>query len=339
MKDSAAPFVIMALSRSRTAWLARFLTYGDYSCSHEQAPFIRSLDDIKAWLSQDLTGASETAVAPFWRLIRKYRPDTRIVTIRRPVEEVVESFLAVDMHGTVAFDRASLTKRMKKLNAKLDQIEARVPDVLSIDYEDLRREEVCSMLFRHCLPHPHDNAWWQIASATNIQCSVPAMIRYVFAHRFQLEKTVAQTKQRILADIHAAKPVHVADGLTIQCEPFDDAYRDGQRLFAEHCSTIGEGANSFSNKNIELLRTLDGLGALQMMTARSNGRMFGYLMTVLSPSFETPNMSVATHMAFYASPDFPGLGLKLQRASLDVLRQRDDIGKVFFRAGVRRQHS
>jgi hypothetical protein len=32
-----APYLIFALPRSRTAWLAHFLTYRDWTCLHEHA--------------------------------------------------------------------------------------------------------------------------------------------------------------------------------------------------------------------------------------------------------------------------------------------------------------
>ena len=73
--------------------------------------FIRGLDDAQAWLSQDCTGTAETAAAPWWRLVRHYRPDIRTLVVRRPVAEVLDSLLRLDMRGVCRFDPGVLAAR------------------------------------------------------------------------------------------------------------------------------------------------------------------------------------------------------------------------------------
>ena len=150
----ATPFIIFGLPRSRTAWLAQFLTYGHWNCGHEQLRHMRSLEDVKAWLAQDCTGSAETAAAPFWRLLQAYRPETRLVLIRRPVGEVIDSLLAIDTQGAGTFERKSLAKAMRRLDAKLDQVWARWPGPkLTFAFADLNREAVCREFFEFCLPY------------------------------------------------------------------------------------------------------------------------------------------------------------------------------------------
>ena len=50
--------------------------------------------------------------------------------------------------------------------------------------------------------------------------------------------------------------------------------------------------------------------------------MFGYLMAILGPSLEFEDTTVAVNTTFFASKEFPGLGMRLQRASAEALRQR-----------------
>ena len=97
--SGGSPFVVFALPRSRSFWLSRYLSCAGYHCWHEQAPHFRSLGDVQAWLSQDFTGASETTAAPFWRTIVAARPDVRVLVVRRPVGEVVDSLMRLDMRG------------------------------------------------------------------------------------------------------------------------------------------------------------------------------------------------------------------------------------------------
>ena len=82
------------------------------------------------------------------------------------------------------------------------------------------------------------------------------------------------------------------------------------------------------------MRRIYEIGAMQIMTARSNGRMFGYLMTLISPSLTSESVTEALHTTFFASSDAPGLGLKLQRAALSPLKDHG-VDDLYMRAGVR----
>lgn len=125
------------------------------------------------------------------------------------------------------------------------------------------------------------------------------------------------------------------DAFSYQQEPFEDWFRDGTELFDEHLVHVGEQPGAYATKNLPLLRTLDTLGVMQITTARGhNGRMLGYLMAIICPSFESETKLEAMHTTFFASSDAPGLGLRLQRASIDALRARG-VSCVVFRAGTR----
>jgi hypothetical protein len=325
----ASPFVILALPRSRTYWLSRFLSYREWNCGHEQLRYMRSLEDVKAWLSQDYTGTAETGAASWWRLIPKYRPDAKVLVVRRPIDEVVESLMRL---GIPEFDRSVLTAQMRRLDAKLDQIERRLPNVLSVQFSDLVKEDVCAMAFEHCLPYPHDSEWWSRAASFNLQISMPAMVRYARAHRDGLARLARSATQEIKAEL-SRRPISIS-GIVIAREPGEKFLKDGKALFAEHSVQVGEAPSSYLDKNIPLLEKLESLGNLVITVARCNGRMFGYLMTVLSPSLESTKTKIAVHTAFYASPLFPGLGLKLQRAAIETLRE-SGVDELFMRAGVR----
>ncbi|MBP2290718.1 GNAT family N-acetyltransferase [Azospirillum rugosum] len=323
------PFVIFGLPRSRTAWLSRFLTYGDWVCGHEELRHARSLDDVRSWLAQPCTGTAETAAAPWWRLARHLRPDLRVVVVRRDPMASADSLMRLGLFP----DRPAVERLMHRLDRKLEQISRRVPDALSVRFEDLEREDACAAVFEHCLPYRHDPEWWGAWAPVNVQCDMRAIVRYCHAHAPQLDKLTAIAKHQTLALMARDEPGDL-DGVTIQAEPFDVWLRDAERLFNDHLVAVGEAPGDWQRKNIPLLRALDDLGAMQIMTARCNGRMFGYLMSVISPSLESPDVLSAQHATFYADPAFRGLGIRLQRAALEALRQRG-VGEVFARAGVR----
>jgi len=128
-------------------------------------------------------------------------------------------------------------------------------------------------------------------------------------------------------------PVEPA-GMTFQTEPFDQWERDARLLIEDHHVLVNESPAEWRGKNIPLMRQLYDLDMLQITTARSNGRIFGYVMTLIGPSFVSDKIKTATNATFYASPDTPGIGLKLQRAALKTLRERG-VNEVFFEVGSR----
>jgi hypothetical protein len=321
-------FVVFAMPRSRSAWLTRFLTYGDWQCGHDEARHCRSPDDIRAWLSQPCTGTVETAAAPFWRLLEAYAPDARIVTLRRPIPQVMASL----RRAGLLFDDRVMTRVLRQIDAKLDQIEARLPNVLSVRFADLADEEVCAEIFQHCLPYRHDPDWWQALNQQNVQINLLHLVRYCAAHEAQLAKLAKTAKHRIVANM--LREPREMDGVTFQHEPFRQFYRDAEPLFAEHLAQTGQSPDAHALKNLPLLEVLDDAGLLQIITARSNGRMFGYLMTVVGPTLDAADVLQGWHTIFFASPNMPGLGMKLQRAALTGLRERG-VGEVIMRAGHR----
>lgn len=323
---SGPPFVIFGLPRSRTFWLSRFLTYGDWTCGHDELRHARSMEDVDAWLSQPCSGTVETIGAPWWRLLRHRRPDARIAVVRRPVGAVVDSLAGL------GFDPAVMRPAMERLDHKLDQIERRVPGVLSVSWDQLSTEAGCAAIFEHCLPCPFDPAWWRDMAGQNLQIDMRAHRRYVDAHLPQIVKLGKTALHLSIAAMR--RDATPPEGVTFQVEDFETFLRDGEGLFKEHLLAVGEAPDNYMNKNIPMMRLMETIGAMQIVTARSNGRMFGYLMAVLSPSLESEGVMSAMHMTFYADPSFRGLGLKLQRESVRRLKERG-VDEVFMRAGTR----
>lgn len=321
------PFLVYALPRSRTYWLSHFLTYRDWNCGHDQLRYCRSLEDVTAWLSLPCTGTCETAAAPFWRLAK----DIKSVVIRRPVEEVVDSVIRQGFK----LDRAQFTKHIQWLNRKLDQIECRVPNVLSVSFDELKKESVCKRVFEFCLPYPHDHRWWAKLAKLNLQIDMHHLMRYVAANQTQLDKLAKVAKYQIITGMsRSLTDIEHDDGVTIQEEKLATAFRDGGRLFEQHCVLVGESPDEYWRKNLPLMQRLEDLGSLQVMTARCNGRLFGYLVTVISPSLEKQDLKVGTQTTFFADPSFKGLGMRLQRAAVERLREKG-VGEAYFHAGVR----
>lgn len=286
---------------------------------------MRSLDDVTTWFTQPCTGTAETSAGPYWRLI----PDNvKIVVVRRPVGDVVESLMRLGL----PFDRDVLTKEMHRLDRKLNQIEAR-RDCLSVTFDDLNTEETCKAVFEHCLPYEHNPAWWAHWAPVNVQCDMLALMRYMVAYRPQLEKLAKVAKHKMLTAMQVKPPV-INEGMTFQEEDFDSWLQGARSLFNDHLVMVGEAPGDWQSKNIPALRRIYDVGAMQITTARCNGKMFGYLVTLVTPSLEKEGRTWAANNTYYASPDVPGLGLKLQRESIRRLKEKG-VHELFAQAGVR----
>lgn len=324
------PFIVMGMPRSRTAWLSKFLTYKPWVCGHDQIRYLRSLDDIVCWFKQPYIGTAETGAAPYWRLIQRYAPDARVLVVRRPVLEVMDS---VKKQGVGGLDYPAILRNLIRLDAKLNQAEMRLPNAISINYDELTDPGICRIVFEHCLGMPFNLQWWQYWNAINVQVDFDATIRYVWAHMEQLQRLAFTARHQMMADLISKSPDRIADGLEIKEETFDQSFEDATVLATEHCVLLGQPADEWSRNNILMLQKFDAVGMLQVLTARANGKMFGYLVSMLGETLDSATARSATHTLFFASKEWPGAGLRLQREALARLKAKG-FNEVVMRTGT-----
>jgi hypothetical protein len=186
-ENLSKPYVVFALPRSRTAWLADFLTYRDWQCGHEQAMFLRGIGDIRRLLSLPNTGVVETAAAQAWRIIKHHVPGVKMAVIKRPLDDVVQSMTEVDLGGYATYDVPRLRKIVEYGNRMLDEISAQ-PDVMTLDFQDFDDPKALGDLFEFCLPYKFDPGWWEYMRRINVQADVVGTIRYYHQHRFEIDR-------------------------------------------------------------------------------------------------------------------------------------------------------
>ncbi len=179
-------FIVYALPRSRTAWMSKFLSYGGWGCWHEQAIFMRRIEDFQTLLSWPRIGTVETALAPGWRLLHHYHPEINCVVVKRPIEEVVQSMMATDLKGVATYERHSLTKILEYGDRMLDDVIKNLP-CLTLDFADLATQDGCAALFEHCLPFKFDKTWWEERRAENVQVDVAEYVRYYHENRPEID--------------------------------------------------------------------------------------------------------------------------------------------------------
>lgn len=83
-----SPFIVFALPRSRTAWLAHWLHGEAHPVGHDISIECDSPGAFVESFANGMRGTVETGAIVRWREIRKALPEAKLVTIRRPVGEV-----------------------------------------------------------------------------------------------------------------------------------------------------------------------------------------------------------------------------------------------------------
>jgi hypothetical protein len=189
-------FVIHALGRSRTAWLADFLTYRYWTCLHEQAIYLRQPSDIKSFLTRPRMGYAETAASFGWPLLLHANPRLTQVVINRDPLEAGAAMVA-------SYERVGIDCNKKKMQAifergarVLKKISA-LPGTLTLSYEELETEEGCRRVFEHCLPYTWDQAWWLHMKDVHVEVDLVRMVCYYWAHQEEIEAFKASCRREM----------------------------------------------------------------------------------------------------------------------------------------------
>lgn len=157
------PFLICALPRSRTAWLANFLTAGRIQCHHELSS-ATSLHGIKEMLyhgAADFCGNADTAQMLHAVELKHLMPLAPVVVVKRDPAEVERSLAAL---GLPIIPHAVGLLQTSLLHAE------KLPNVLSVKYEDLAAESTLRAIQAHVAPgEPFDRQRFQMLSGMKIE--------------------------------------------------------------------------------------------------------------------------------------------------------------------------
>ena len=161
MARSKHYFFITGLPRTRTAWLANFLTYGDKSLCYHEAFADGDIETVFGMTKCDYIGNSDCGNTYFLSSIRTLYPNAVHVLIKRPAGEVKVSLgklLNEDVNDTV-----------DKLSAHIEDYE-RITRPLVVDFKDLDSENIIRKIWGACLPEiPFDKPRWEMLRMMNVQ--------------------------------------------------------------------------------------------------------------------------------------------------------------------------
>lgn len=153
-------FFIASLPRTRTAWLANWLTCGDSTCHHEALRFCASGAEIKKYF--EATGApyvgdSDSGLPFMIDEVMGEFPEARLVVIERPVEPVLLS-----LAKTFSAAKASFQEVVTKTNLALERMKKKYRPLV-IPYDALNDQKTCERIWAHCLPEiPFNELRWKM---------------------------------------------------------------------------------------------------------------------------------------------------------------------------------
>lgn len=119
-----APFFILGLPRSRTAWLANFMTYNGFHCMHEGLNGCYNIEEYKTKLLT-VHGDANTGLVMY--NFRDYFPFARTVIIDSSITESVQYGLKVLNHD--------YTSEMLDMKTRLDDVRGLHIPIASINKE------------------------------------------------------------------------------------------------------------------------------------------------------------------------------------------------------------
>jgi hypothetical protein len=169
--------------------MAHFLRYGGKRVGHDILLQCNSISDFVMGLREHMDGTCETAAMLGWELLREQIPGVKIVTIHRPLEEVIESLEAAEF----PVERKELARRAEMLEAA-----GEAEGTLRVNYADLSDPFVCKGIFEFCLDLPFDWDWWSKFSQVNIQIDASQRLAHLLAQSAAMAGFKAEVRARLV---------------------------------------------------------------------------------------------------------------------------------------------
>ncbi len=175
-----AKFMVLALPRSRTAWMAEWLSFdGRFAVGHDLAVECSDLQDFEDGIDA-VDGTIETGAVLGWRLLRAWYPELRLATVHRPVNEVLTSFAKLGLGMPNASDMEARAQMLSALS--------REPGVQTLAFGDLNLEAPAARLWEHLLGIDWDFEWWRDCCGRNVQIDMAARLRRLAANAPGLDR-------------------------------------------------------------------------------------------------------------------------------------------------------
>lgn len=124
--------------------------------------------------------------------------------------------------------------------------------------------------------------------------------------------------------------------VTYALEPWDAYYRDCQALWPEHYAEIAVQKDRMPMRpDVEAYQALERAGMLQIVVAREDGRMIGYVLSVIRAHLHYADVLCGFEDAYFLTKAHRKgfVGVKLLREAVEQMR-RAGVRKAFFMTKV-----
>lgn len=158
--DAPKAFLIVGLPRSRTAWLAAFLTSGPVVCHHE---LVRSCPDLRdyvqAFSKHPIVGDSSSAIPSCYNFAAPFLPAHRIAFIMRNPEQAQAATFAM-IRNEAGIE--PVAERWDGIEARFNAMLAAHPEAPRYAFEDLDNEAAVKQLSEYLTGQPFDRVRYGI---------------------------------------------------------------------------------------------------------------------------------------------------------------------------------
>lgn len=281
------PFVIFGLPRSRTFWLAVWLSeVVQIPVMHDLAIDTDTIDDWLELVFRHARGTCETGAVEVWPILRRAIPECRIAVIQRPLDEVVKSL-----------SRAGFKPNMDDLHRRAAALSdlAEQPGVLAVQFDDLCNPRACAALQEHCLGVPFAWPVWAEMDGQNLQCDAAARMARLIERRPQIMALRAELIERLANHVPF---------VTVGEERWSSVADTCQALGAVHHVEASAGLEGPFRLNRAALAEMERIGVWRIFIARVDGEIAGYCCWTHETNLEADAVPTMAHGPFYVAPQF-----------------------------------
>ena len=169
MRRDHPPFLIVGLPRSRTAWLAAFLTDGDVTCYHER---LRACDKPADYPNElmacrtPIVGDADPSLPLFYENVRCNLPKHKVVFILRDESVCKESYGKSII--AAGYDPEVWMKQWDKVIDAFHRMRGLCPDAMTFRFDRLDDFNEIRQLTEYCTGLPFNAKRWEIFNELHI---------------------------------------------------------------------------------------------------------------------------------------------------------------------------
>ena len=171
------PFFILSLPRSRTAWLANFLTYGESFCFHEaliERKGMRALQTRMEATGCPVVGNSDSGSILFYDELQDQFPEAKCVIVLRNPEEVVESLSGIGVFNSEGLVELAYARLLSLKN-----------DHPTYYFDSLGMEN-CKSIYEYLTEQEFNPQRWELLNSLMIEVNVDFLHKKIMKNKDNL---------------------------------------------------------------------------------------------------------------------------------------------------------